>query len=114
MNNTVAIASARHAPRTAPSDDVSTNNRLAMENKLKISPQSLAQRAAEPAPTPPPKSPDVPDATLRPQPPASNPYAPANANAKSRKSPQPSRPPDRCWAKTTPPDSTRASAARHT
>src|SRR5579872_1371136 len=114
MNNTVAIASARHAPSTAPSDDVSTNNKVAMETKPKLNPQSLAQRAAAPVPVPPPKSPDAPAAKHHPQQPESNPSARANAIAKSQKSRRRFQRPDKCSAKTTPQGSARASAARHT
>src|SRR5580704_1567813 len=111
MNKTVAIASARQAPKTAPSDDVSTNITLAKRVRPKINPQSLAQHAAAPAPDPQPKSPDALVGTTRPQSPASERDALANAIAKSRRSPQRCQPPDICSAETTQRGSIRASAA---
>src|ERR1700733_5187497 len=110
MNKTVAIANAKHAPNTAPSDDVSTNT-IAMENKLAINPQSLAPRAAALVPIPPPKSPDAPKASPRQHPPASTPNARAHATAKSQKARQRSRSPDKCSAASMPRGSNRSSEA---
>src|ERR1700722_1472428 len=109
MNSTVAIANAKQAPNTATSDDVSTS--IAMENELTVNPQSLAQPAAAPVPIPPPKSPGAPESTYQPSQPALNRHARAPATAKSQKSPQPCRSPDKYSAASPPPGSTRSSAA---
>src|ERR1700722_3469068 len=100
MNKTVAIANAKQAPNTAPSDDVSTNS-IAMENEPAINPQSLAPRVAALVPDRLPKSQEAPEASPHPRQPASVQHARAPATAKSQKSPPPSRSPDKYSAAST-------------
>src|ERR1700743_3131357 len=99
MNNTVAMASARHAPSTAPSDEVSTNRKAVKEYKPKLNPQSLAQRVAAPVPIPPLKSQDA--GPLQPRP-ESDRDALATAIAKSQRSRSPCPAPSKCSATSTP------------
>src|ERR1700722_3232654 len=108
MNKTVAIASARQAPSTAPSDDVITKNTAAKMPELIINLLSLAQLAAALVPVPLTKSLD---ARSQQRPPGPTRHARAPATAKSQKSRRPFRAPDKCSAASTPPGSDHSSAA---